>query len=185
MLTKYFMRGINIQKYRGGGPHGVMVKAIDCGVVVHEFVLQSCYYIHFGIKQPIKVDMPLNKETKPNQKYSNVFLEEHVFSHVDCLSLLGFDEISEAVFEPGTSLTELVEQVRKRLQNVYAPMLRVLSCVLLSGKVKLFLEVEMKRERECCLWKLKCESLEDESIYRQSLSCGRLQKRGIKSKVWT
>ena len=33
-------------------------------------------------------------------------------------------------------------------QNVYANMLRVLSCVLLSGKVKLFLEVDMKRERE-------------------------------------
>ena len=24
-----------------------MVKAIDCGIVVSEFVLQSCYYAHF------------------------------------------------------------------------------------------------------------------------------------------
>ena len=81
------------------------------------------------------------------QKYSNGFEKEGVFSYVGCLSLLGFDKISEAVFETGKSLTEKAEQVRKRLQNVYAPMLRVLSCVLLSGKVNLFLEVEMKRKR--------------------------------------
>ena len=30
-----------------GCPRGVMVKALDCGVVVCEFVLQSCYYVHF------------------------------------------------------------------------------------------------------------------------------------------
>ena len=29
-----------------GCPHGVMVKAIDCGIVVREFVLQSRYYVH-------------------------------------------------------------------------------------------------------------------------------------------
>ena len=63
------------------------------------------------------------------QKYSNVFLEERVFSYVGCLSLSGFDENSEAVFEAGRSLTEKAEQERKRLRNVYASMLRVLSCV--------------------------------------------------------
>ena len=26
---------------------GVMVKAMDCGIVVNGFVLQSCYYVHF------------------------------------------------------------------------------------------------------------------------------------------
>ena len=31
----------------GGGPRGVMVKAMDYGIVVHEFVLQSRYYVHF------------------------------------------------------------------------------------------------------------------------------------------
>ena len=31
----------------GGCPHGVMVKEMDCGIVVHEFVLQTCYYVHF------------------------------------------------------------------------------------------------------------------------------------------
>ena len=62
-------------------------------------------------------------------KYSNVFNKECVFSNVGCLSFSGFDEISEAVFEAGTSLTEKAEQERKRSQNVYSPMLRVLSCV--------------------------------------------------------
>ena len=28
-------------------PRGVMVKAINCGIVVREFVLQSRYYVHF------------------------------------------------------------------------------------------------------------------------------------------
>ena len=31
----------------GGCPLGVMVKAMDCGIIISEFVLQSCYYIHF------------------------------------------------------------------------------------------------------------------------------------------
>ena len=30
-----------------GYPRGVMVKAMGCGIVVHEFVLQSRYYVHF------------------------------------------------------------------------------------------------------------------------------------------
>ena len=30
-----------------GCPRGVMVKALGCGIVVREFVLQSCYYVHF------------------------------------------------------------------------------------------------------------------------------------------
>ena len=30
-----------------GCPRGVMVKAMDCGIVVYEFVLQSRYYVHF------------------------------------------------------------------------------------------------------------------------------------------
>ena len=28
-------------------PRGVMVKAMNCGIVVREFVLQSHYYVHF------------------------------------------------------------------------------------------------------------------------------------------
>ena len=30
-----------------GCPHGVMVKVIDCRIIVNEFKLQLCYYIHF------------------------------------------------------------------------------------------------------------------------------------------
>ena len=30
-----------------GCPCGVMVKAMDCGIVICEFVLQSHYYVHF------------------------------------------------------------------------------------------------------------------------------------------
>ena len=32
-----------------GCPRGVMVKAMDCGIVVSEFVLQSRYYVHFRV----------------------------------------------------------------------------------------------------------------------------------------
>ena len=31
----------------GGCPRGVMFKAMDCGIVVREFVLQSRYCVHF------------------------------------------------------------------------------------------------------------------------------------------
>ena len=30
-----------------GCPRGVMVKAMDCGIVVNEFILQLHYYVHF------------------------------------------------------------------------------------------------------------------------------------------
>ena len=33
--------------YKAGCPRGVMVKTMDCGIVVREFVLQSRYYVHF------------------------------------------------------------------------------------------------------------------------------------------
>ena len=35
-------------------PHFVMVKAMDCGIVVSEFVLQSRYYVHFRANTPRK-----------------------------------------------------------------------------------------------------------------------------------
>ena len=34
-------------KGKFGCPRGVMVKAMNCGIVVREFVLQSRYYVHF------------------------------------------------------------------------------------------------------------------------------------------
>ncbi len=33
--------------FGGGCPRGVMVKAMNCRIVVREFVLQSRYYVHF------------------------------------------------------------------------------------------------------------------------------------------
>ena len=35
------------QYFWGGGPRDVIVKAMDCGIVVSELVLQSRYYVHF------------------------------------------------------------------------------------------------------------------------------------------
>ena len=39
----YFDKKLHM--YRGCPP-GVMVKAMDCGIVVNEFILQSHYYVH-------------------------------------------------------------------------------------------------------------------------------------------
>ena len=37
-----------LKTYAGVGcPHGVMVKAMDCGIIVCEFILQLRYYVHF------------------------------------------------------------------------------------------------------------------------------------------
>ena len=33
--------------WSGGCPRDVMVKAMDCGIIVRKFVLQSRYYVHF------------------------------------------------------------------------------------------------------------------------------------------
>ena len=41
------MPSIPITKVFRGCPCGVMVKGMGCGIVVGEFVLQSCYYVHF------------------------------------------------------------------------------------------------------------------------------------------
>ena len=37
----------NLPPIHLGCPRGVMVKAMDYGIVVSEFVLQSRYYVHF------------------------------------------------------------------------------------------------------------------------------------------
>ena len=34
-------------KYKSGCPRSVMVKTMDCGILVSDFVLQSRYYVHF------------------------------------------------------------------------------------------------------------------------------------------
>ena len=38
---------MTLSSSEGGCPRGVIVKAMDCEIVVREFVLQSRYYIHF------------------------------------------------------------------------------------------------------------------------------------------
>ena len=38
---------VSMHHHYSGCPRGVMVKAINCGIVVREFVLQSRYYVHF------------------------------------------------------------------------------------------------------------------------------------------
>ena len=38
---------------------GVMVKAMDCGIVIREFVLQSRYYVHFRANTLRKIMNPL------------------------------------------------------------------------------------------------------------------------------
>ena len=35
-----------------GCSHGVMVKALDCRILVSEFKLQSCYYNHYWTNAP-------------------------------------------------------------------------------------------------------------------------------------
>ena len=53
-----------------GCPRGVMVKAMDCGIVVREFVLQSRYFVHFrantlrkGMNPPYPPSYGLNSTT--------------------------------------------------------------------------------------------------------------------------
>ena len=52
ILNFYLCSGSKLWQVSGGCPRGVMVKAMDCGIVVREFVLQSRYYVHFRAKYP-------------------------------------------------------------------------------------------------------------------------------------
>ena len=42
-----WLSGLRPWMRAGGCPRGVMVKAMNCGIIVREFVLQSRYYVHF------------------------------------------------------------------------------------------------------------------------------------------
>ncbi len=44
-LVKFKLTFVSIASWRC--PCGVKVKVVDCRIVVSEFVLQSCYYVHF------------------------------------------------------------------------------------------------------------------------------------------
>ena len=52
VLADNKQNGANVSSYsitatKRGCPRGVMVKAMDCGILVSEFVFQSRYYVHF------------------------------------------------------------------------------------------------------------------------------------------
>ena len=45
--TTTLLRSARIRTLEWGCPRGVMVKAMDCGILVREFVLQSRYCVNF------------------------------------------------------------------------------------------------------------------------------------------
>ena len=47
VVCGYATRKLVHYKRIWGCPRGVMVKAMDCGIVIREFVFQSRYYVHF------------------------------------------------------------------------------------------------------------------------------------------
>ena len=48
VILRRLIEGVDVcPLQRWGCPRVVMVKAMDCRIVVREFVLQSCYYVHF------------------------------------------------------------------------------------------------------------------------------------------
>ena len=51
---------LTVTKMPGGCPRGVMVKALDCGIIVLEFVLQLRYYVQFRANTLGKGMSPLN-----------------------------------------------------------------------------------------------------------------------------
>ena len=57
-LTLRFVHGVGQENLRGC-PRGVMVKAMDCGIIVSEFVHQSLYYVHFRANTLTKGMNPL------------------------------------------------------------------------------------------------------------------------------
>ena len=59
-----------------GCPRGVMVKAMDCGIVVSEFVLQSRYFVHFQANTLGKSIEPLYSPSHGLNITITVLLEE-------------------------------------------------------------------------------------------------------------
>ena len=60
----------------GGFPRGVMVKMLDCGIVLSEFELQSLYYVHFRTNALGKGMKPLILSAMSLNNTATVFLEE-------------------------------------------------------------------------------------------------------------
>ena len=67
-----------VRKEYWGCPRGVMVKAMDCGIVVSEFVLQSRYFVHFLANTLRKVMPPPYPSSYGLNSTNTVLLgEEH------------------------------------------------------------------------------------------------------------
>ena len=47
IVTFFIIPWLFLKIFLRGYPRGVMVKAMDCGIVVSKFILQSPYYVHF------------------------------------------------------------------------------------------------------------------------------------------
>ena len=62
-----------------GCHRGVMVKAMDCGIVVSEFVFQSCYYVHFRANTLGKSMNPTYPPTYGLNSTTTVLLGEWVW----------------------------------------------------------------------------------------------------------
>ena len=43
------MKLILVKTDEQGSPHGLVAKVLNCKIVVSEFKLQDCYYVHFWI----------------------------------------------------------------------------------------------------------------------------------------
>ena len=63
----------------GWGPRGVMVKAMDFGIVVREFVLQSRYYVHFRTNTLGKGMNPLTPSSYGLNNTTTVLLGEWIW----------------------------------------------------------------------------------------------------------
>ena len=55
----YLLQKQYLINWKVGGPCGVIVNAMDCGIIVCEFALQSHYYIHFQANTLMKSMNPL------------------------------------------------------------------------------------------------------------------------------
>ena len=66
----------NLLKEAGGCPRGVMVKTMDCGIVVREFELQLRYYVHFRANTLGKGMNPTNPPSYGLNSTSTVLLGE-------------------------------------------------------------------------------------------------------------
>ena len=86
LLTALFCRSVSSAPFcwlfssaLWGCPCGVMVKAMDCGIIVREFVLQSRYYVHFRANTLGKGMNPLIPPSYGLNSTTTVLLGEYLW----------------------------------------------------------------------------------------------------------